>query len=83
MELVAFICAEHPDVKREVSKMGDVLNEEDFGKIMAMSFSADDLMYCLILPCEKGSPKDKELRSNGGMDDGHKYGIIKEYIPFS
>jgi len=77
---LALICTEHPEVKKKVDGIGDVISDTDCNALEGMTFSRDDLMYCPIILCQEGSPKYEKLKKNAWKDEsGRKYDVIKEY----
>ncbi|MCK4670829.1 MAG: hypothetical protein KAT43_06510 [Nanoarchaeota archaeon] len=75
---IVYICVEDEEVRNIVDKMGDVVRPEELKDIEKMMFTHLDMAYCPTISCDEGSPKDKELRVNDGMFNGHHYSVVKE-----
>jgi hypothetical protein len=79
VKTLALICTEHPDVKKKVDEMGEVIGDKEFDALNRMAFSSDSLMYSPIALCQEGSSFYEKLKKNGWKDEsGKKYDVIKE-----
>ncbi len=77
---LALICVEHPDVKKKVDEMGDVIDNKDCNTLEGMAFSSDDLLYSPIILCQEGSAAYEKLKKNAWIElySSRKYNVIKE-----
>ena len=76
---IALICTEHPEIKEEVAKIGNIMAAKDMTKLEGIAFGSANLTYTPIFLCKEGSPAYEKMKNNNWIDeDGRKYDVMKE-----